>query len=456
MMLRGGYIDWMSELSVIISILLIAFVGYLIIRGFRLLPNLSFLYILSYSYGFGVGVIALQMFLYARIGIAWNTISLLFPWAALFLIFLIKKRFKISYKPRLHWPGVNFRTVLLVAILLLLGFVVFESLLRPLTAWDGWASWLLKSKVFFVDGGMKGGVFTYMDTDYPIVIGMIGAFVYTMLGEVHDRAVLLLFASFYICLGGVLFYSLKEQFGVGKSLLFTFLLLSTQNLIRHGGRFEAGQADLALGYYFLVCVTLLLRYIGDKNYKTLLLLNIFLGITALIKNEGIPMSLCIAGVALWHVMRRKEYRQLFLFLFYFIPIIDWQVYKVIADIPKLPGYIQLSVYPERVMSIISEFLKELTNILNWNLLWFVFFYSVFIWSLQKKKRRTHTIVLFLILFQFCIYFLVFSVSRVEPTDHIRNVFDRLLIHIAPVAVVFISYISADILNSFQRIKKYVS
>ena len=55
------------------------------------------------------------------------------------------------------------------------------------------------------------------------------------------------------------------------ALIFTFLLLSTQNLVRHGGRFEAGYADLALGFYIFLSVLLLLDYLKIQNKKALFL-----------------------------------------------------------------------------------------------------------------------------------------------------------------------------------------
>ncbi len=433
------------------AILFVTCLGSLIIVAFNLLPKEHPLSLLCFGYGLGVGLIGLQMFVYARIGLSFSLPLIVTPW---FLFLLFPLRNKISYPYKRLKVRINaIDKVLLVFILCLLGFVFFESLMRPVTAWDAWATWLLKSKVFFIDNGIKSGIFRYLASDYPLLIGMIGTFVYEFIGSINDRVVLLVFSSFYIALSGVFFFTLLPKIGLTKSLLFTFLLLSTQNLIRHGGRYEAGQADLALGYYFLVDVVILLKYIKTKSFPTLILLNIFLGITALIKNEGIPISIFVCITVVFYVIKFKSYKQLVSLLFLFIPLLDWQVYKAISDMPKLPSYVQFALYPDRFFQIVKGFFQEAQNIKNWNLLWIVFLVSTVLFPFRKKENKTIGIILLLVYLQLAMYLLIFMNTTEDPTAHIKDVFDRLLLHIAPTAMLTISYITSDIINS-SKIKRF--
>src|SRR5882724_6481017 len=86
----------MNNFIAFLSIFFISMVGYTVIRGFQLLPKEKKLLTLACSYGLGVGLLSMQMYLYARLDIPWQKPILLFPWIILIVIFLIKNK----YKPR--------------------------------------------------------------------------------------------------------------------------------------------------------------------------------------------------------------------------------------------------------------------------------------------------------------------------------------------------------------------
>src|SRR5258706_6520752 len=132
----------MNAIIVLLSILFISIIGYIIIWGFKLLQDN--LFTVAYSYGLGVGLISMQLYIYSRLHISWEKEFLIIPWIILVSILLIKNRKKINFKLPKIPKLTKFEWLLLVGIFLTFCYVVFEALIRPVTVWDSWAMWLFK------------------------------------------------------------------------------------------------------------------------------------------------------------------------------------------------------------------------------------------------------------------------------------------------------------------------
>src|SRR4030067_1512713 len=111
------------------------------------------------------------------------------------------------------------------------GYVLIEALIRPVGVWDAVAIWLNKSKIFYLDGSLVPSHFIHIDSGYPLVVSLLGTFIYIILGHVNDTAVLITSFAFYSFLALSFFSILKEKFGVKYALIFTLLMVTTQNLV---------------------------------------------------------------------------------------------------------------------------------------------------------------------------------------------------------------------------------
>src|SRR5207302_961120 len=103
-----------------------------------------------------------------------------------------------------------------------------------------------------------------------------------------DQVAILFFTFFYISLLIIFYYYAKNFTSQRFALGYTFLFATTQNMIRHAGRFDVGNADLPLGYFFLCSSIFLLEFLKTKSTKSTFLLTLFVTTAALIKSEGIP------------------------------------------------------------------------------------------------------------------------------------------------------------------------
>src|SRR5258706_8329689 len=153
----------------LIPLILLLSIGLLVLSIAGNLQNRSLLYQLAYAYGIGIGCITLQMMLYSFLHISWSIVSLLLPWICVFIISVLQRlSFRATERSRgisllghnykgklcnylqamrsLHFAvatvGKTVRNITLdfiesivfLGIVLTIGFVIFESLLRPLTA----------------------------------------------------------------------------------------------------------------------------------------------------------------------------------------------------------------------------------------------------------------------------------------------------------------------------------
>lgn len=342
--------------------------------------------------------------------------------------------------------------LLLIAIGILIIFVTLESQMRPVTAWDGWSSWLLRAKMFFIEKGVTPGTFAYIPSEYPVAVSLMSTFLYLFMGKLDDKSVLLLYPAFYIALGLLFFSSLTLITGKKIALLFTFLLLSIQNVIRHSGRFEAGQADIILGFYAFASLMLFSLYSKVKNLKTLLLLQMFLVITSLIKDDGISLVLFIQGILLFLILKRKSYTHLLLFVVWLLPFIEWQLFKTKLVLPSAPSYIGNTLHLDRIPLIFVEFAKEFLNIGNWNLVWIAFAISVVIYITSIKRNLRYLPYYGIVIFQICVYAGVFLVTSPDPHHHIPNVINRAFLHIVPIAMFAVAANTAIIKGKLKNDK----
>ena len=434
----------MNNIIALLTTFFITIIGYAVIWGFELLPRKDKLISFACSYGLGIGFITMQLYIYSRLNISWNKWSLIFPWILFVAVLFLKNReaihLTLSKKTKLRIID----KALLAGIVLTSGYTIFEALLRPAYAWDTWVTWLLKSKVFFMDGKISPEVLNYIKVNYPLVINLLGTFVYIMIGSVDDTAVLLTSSAFYIFTAILLFAVLKKKYGSTYSLLFTFLLVTTQNFVRHGGRLEAGLADLPIGYYSFCSVILLFEYFKKNSSKVFLLLNIFLGITGIVKFDGIAVAIAIAFFSFHHIHSYKLYKQLSIAFFWIVPIVDWEIYQRIYHLKDT--YFSVHVFEVTVNKTLDAFwgtFKELVNVKSWNLLWIIYFYSLFAF----KKNNDLIILNVIILSQLGVYMGMFLFAKgSNPEASI----ERLLMHLAPLVFYYMAIITALLFPSLKQ------
>jgi len=438
----------MNALYVVLIILFICSIGYTVLLGFKLISSKDKLFALGTSYGLGVGLIGMQLFIYSNLSIPWSRELLLIPWTLLTVVLLFKIH-KDKNAFAFNFPKLKkIDKILLLGITIAIAYTILEALIRPVVAWDAWANWLLQAKVFFLEGRIIPSSLNYMDSEYPLTINLLGTFVYLILGKIDDTSVLLTSSAFYIFILITFFAILKKRYGVTYAFLFTFIMATTQNFIRHGGRFEAGLADMPQGYFALLSVILLFSYLKNNKKNTLILLNINLLMTIFIKFEGIPLSILIGIFALFHIFSKKLYDHLPLFSFWFLPFLSWHVFRLFHNLDNkyfVGHHFEYSVY-KTINSLTGTF-SELINTRSWNLLWIIFYFTL----LTKQFRQNKEIIILntIILTQFVIYIFNYMFTAGHAPD---SSIERLLMHLAPLAMLSLAIYYVKLFKRFNKFR----
>lgn len=428
----------MILIFVLIVIIIVTLIGYSFISLGNLMPTLSNLEKLSFSYGIGVGLIAFQLLFYSIGNILYNPYDLGIPWLIFLLITAIIKRKRIA-KFKITYPLKRFKTldmlskILLVGIVLTVVFVLIEAPLRPLNAWDAWYKWYFGAKAFFLAHKIDRNFLFYANYSDPPIINLFLTFVFTLLGKVEDQITLLLFTSFYLSLLLMLFTSLKKFITTRYTLLFVFLFATLDDAIRQAGHYDVGYADLPLAYFFLGSFLLLHYFKETYSQRILVVLNLFLAITALIKFEALPYYLFAQLILLVLLFKAKKLKMILYSLISLILIGSWYLYHASMHL-SLNDDVSTSIYWQRIPLVSFKILIELLNVQRWNLLWPVFFISLFL----AKYTKTLKILFVLFFLQFLSYFWSYLATNVDPVYRLHGSLDRLLLQISPLAVYFIA------------------
>lgn len=436
----------MNILIVLFSIALISLWGLIFINALGFLKNESFLLKLGYSFGAGVGIITYQLFIYSRLGIPYTVFNLLVPLLILLIFYLNKKRREVRIVVPKFKKLKKIEYILIFLIVLSFAYAFFEAVIRPPVAWDSWSTWLIQSKIYYMQGKIDPSTLTNFRFDYPFTVPLLGTFIYTFLGKVDDVSVLLLSTAFLGFLSIGFFAALRKRSNFLYALIFTFLLITTQNFIRHGGRLEAGIADLPVGYFAFCSINLLLEYIkGNRSYRSLIFLIIFMGITSVIKFEGLLLAITMFFCLLIDMFRNKMYYHVIISLLWTAPYLDWWTFRKFSDVKDhyYSGHFFTFTINKTVHSILGT-VKELVNVKSWNLLWFAYAYSLIISNFKKNKELL--VLNFVVISQIIAYLLIYIFTFGNNPE---SSIERLLIHIAPIVLLSVAISGFKLFTSYK-------
>lgn len=433
----------MNEIIIVFSLFMLGVVGFSYIELFSLLKGYSYFEKVPFYFAIGGAVVSFQMFLMSYFSFEWELLHILAPHLFMFCLAVFKSKFKLQ---TLRFKFSSFELLLLLAILMLLTFVAFESVLRPLSAWDGWAIWVTKARMFYLDGAVNPKPYHILSENYPFIINLSLVYIFKFLTSFNDKSVLLYFFAFYALSALALFNSIRKYSTKLIALLFTFLFVSTQNIMRHGGRFEAGYADLAQGFYILLGCLLFLEFRKRSNVKNLILLELILVSCSFIKEEGLVFAIILNLLLVTKLLIARQAGYLAGLLLFVIPQFFWQYFKFKNNL-SYSLYDPLFFHFQRVFEIVPLILKEMLNVKNWNLLWITFLFSLTLAFIGERKK--YGVILFLIVAQLIGYVLIFVVSPHEPGKHVVGVMDRLLLHLAPAAVLLCAFIFSDLTKASE-------
>jgi hypothetical protein len=411
------------------------------------------------AYGFGTGVIVLTlwMLLLTWRGHIFSLGLIAGPLLALAVILLLTSRgraalsrdFRATPRPSPDLRGWDWLFVGLLVILF--AFATLRAMLYPLWAWDAVATWGCKARVFYVTRGMD---LTCIDAHnyYPNLVPLLLSYLYFCLGRVNDYLVNAVFPLW----GGLLLtllYSCSRRMGLSRRQalgLTAFLALNGTVFTVH---LFIAYADLPVAFFALGAVGLIYLWLTDASPRGSLLLSaVMLAGLAWCKYEGPPLAatvLLAASLTLAWLRPAGWPRRLGLLV---IPaagllagFLPWRLFSWQHQIAIGGDHIQ-SFYPQQLAAALTYLLAGLAQPFYFGVLWPALLLALALSGPRLWRSPRLFLALFLggNLLAILLAYAVVPTSATEFPAYVRATLDRLLLHIAPGAALFLGLVLREL------------
>jgi hypothetical protein len=225
------------------------------------------------------------------------------------------------------WAG----ALVLVAYLELL---FLRARLAEPSRWDTWAFWVPKAKSIVYFDGLDtgpGGFTSYANPDYPPLKPMLDAVVFRFVGDVDPGALVVqhwvVAVAFFGAVAALLVDRVRPAI-LWPSLAFAALLPSFESLV---GSVLADEPIALLFALAGVCGAL---WLLDREVRFLALASFFLATAALVKNEGLMLTL-VLFVMLAALTRLRPWRQLLpLAALPILAVLPWRLWLSAHEVPE--------------------------------------------------------------------------------------------------------------------------
>lgn len=321
------------------------------------------------------------------------------------------------------------KIIVLLLIFINFFYCVSGAIHFPLQSVDVYAYWLLKAKIFFVEGIFpltNLNAFPYSHPQHPILLPIAVSLIYQLAGKVNEYSVFLIYPVIYLI---ILYFAYKmfRKLGIGEtfSLIITYVYSMFSPLLAMAGRKHAGEADIFITLIYWGIVHLVFNYLKDKKTKWLILTSILIMIASQVKTEGV----IVAVIFLFIPLARN--RKVTFLAVSMLPAIIWNYIVMITPLNRdfgwtLYGPLELI---KRTGEVFYYVWLEMVNVRNWYIFWPLFWLSLFI--KQKINKPIFKVTTYTVLGMSGLYMLNFIFSTFTPFEYVPGAIDRIFIQFSP-------------------------
>ena len=363
--------------------------------------------------------------------------------------------------------GVGWRVfwcLLLGAILMRLGVIASEAMLRPTFPWDAWSAWAVKPKAWFLLGHHvpyapmqewlakpAADLRTSAIWDYPELLAWVQIWFASAAGAWNEPLINTVWTGVLAAIG-LASYGQWRALGIrpGLAMLLVYGLLSLPLLDAHAAL--AGYADLWIAAAFGMAILCWLRWLAQRNIGQLLLAIMFALSLPMIKLEGSVWLLLLVIVMLLGLLSRR-WRWMVLSLLvaviaigiaiggFRLPIFGLGWINIAWGKVTIPALGELDLYWRPVG---TAMLSGLLTLPNWHLLWYLAPAVVALrWRILTTDRSARSLAALLVgcsLFLFILFFFTDASAWAENYTSAN----RLVLHIVPAMFSLMALLLADV------------
>ena len=319
--------------------------------------------------------------------------------------------------------------------------------------WDARYMWSLKAKFMFrapeAWQGMFSPVISWSHGDYPLLWPGTLAWGWNWLGQESLLWPPWAALCFYVSCVLILVWYLGTQvsplagwWGGTFSLLLIPPLFWSVSLY----------TDLPLAFFITVSALLLLVALRSGHKRLFLVSGLMAGLAAWTKNEGLQFlvltGLLLGGLRILESRKAPSGPRALPFPFLegcCLPLVTALIFKVFLgkggeylDIGHSLGNIFAMIFSKNAEAslIFRAFAAHWIDFASWKGLWIFFFTACIAWCFKKSRNDYAGVLPVLIGIINCGYFMAFLISPADLKWHLATACQRLLIHTAPLALVF--------------------
>lgn len=406
---------------------------------------------LGLGFALGVGGLAWLMFAVSFLGINFQVFYfILITLMALILVLAAKnipgvlRNFPVGWRSNL----ILSQKIIIPLIGLIYIYLLFSWFNLPLAKWDSWAIYGFKAKALYLAKTVPVGFFTdstkaYAHLDYPLLLPLAQAWVFTALGSWNDQLVNIISVFYSLSLIFIFYFTLKAFSNRRYAIFFTLFLMTIPKLTEF---LFSGYADVPLMVGYFINLAYLLRwfYAPQKN-GFLYLSAIALGLAVWSKNDGLAICLVNFIIFIYLVFRRWKFSRnpVFLIIRYLaliaVIILPWMLFKTLLHIPNdliNAQNVSLGAWQSnlnRLPLIFQSFAGYMASLKGWNFLW-VALPVLIVLRFKKAFSLPALAVLISLLAYFGIWVIIYMITPREINWHLANSAERLLLQMAPLAL----------------------
>ncbi len=406
----------------------------------------------------GLGSLSLFIFLSAQYYLNWNyKITEILFWLVFLAIFIFLHYRTNRERQELAVKNANIFIAIILAVIF--GLYLWQSIGQltqsPHGAWDAKYVWNLKSRIIFRDPEHWTKIFqvnSWAHPDYPLLLPLSTARVWLISRSENQAVPQAMGITFSLLTVGLLYAALAITKGRNTGILGAALLLSTPLFVNLGA---SQYLDIPLGFYYLASLLLMFIYFKFSDYKILILLGAFTGLSGWAKNDGLLFIVCLlVSFILFSFFKKREkvLKELFFLFAGLAPVLlIIFAFKMMAPIDGLVGRDALADWgkyiftAERYSLIFAHFKYYFVNFGNWTKgFWFMLIFLIFALGVSRERviKSDFQISALLVSLILVGYFFVYLISPYELYFHLNTSLNRLLLQIWP-SFIFLYFYSLN-------------
>jgi 4-amino-4-deoxy-L-arabinose transferase-like glycosyltransferase len=447
-----------------ISLILIA------VRRFRY--DYSILELISLSFFIGGAFAALQFFAMSFMGIGFYPGNILILPAVFFIIILSRYAFHanrlyeiIPLKGKRVVPE-KLERILVAALCVQVLWTIFLVLPLPVHSHDAVANYALKAKMFYMEGGIPAGFYSWPETavahpDYPLLLPLVMTWIYEFTGFDHF-SVNLIMPVFYVAFLGLFYALIRRSFNRPYSLLIVFLLGTIPQLADYATIIHA---DLVLTAFVTCAFLYFMLYARTRNRTQLVLGSVLFGLLFWVKNEAAVFICAYAAVfGVFCVRVEKSMRKravadmLMSFLIVAAIAAPWMAIKLSAAAANSDIDIS-SLTPTRVWQNVKDipvllnlFQQEVFGPKKWNIFW-VLAFAAMIWRRKALREGENFYLVFFIALSAAGYFAGYMMTTGNNLFfYVNTTISRFMLHFAGLVMALAAFLMWDDVRSISSFK----